>query len=94
MSDKQILSVAIVENGLCYCFDDNLCHYHEEIDSKTQRILSLHSALGEKTRRVEELEGFLKYFLSQEHMTFMECSQAEDLWSRAKALEGRKGGQT
>lgn len=27
---------------------------------------------------------FIEYFLGQERMTFMECSQAEDLWCRAK----------
>lgn len=30
------------------------------------------------------LLSFIEYFLNQERMTFMECSQAEDLWSRAK----------
>jgi hypothetical protein len=35
---------------------------------------------------VKTLVGFIEYFLSQKQMTFMECSQAEDLWYRAKEV--------
>lgn len=52
---RQSLSLKIVEIGLCYCSDDNPCHYHKELDDKNEEIARLKAEIAKRRDLIKRL---------------------------------------
>lgn len=89
---KQPLNIALVEYGLCCCFDENSCHYHNELDGLHTQLSQLQERNGEHvadTKKRQEIAVGLNMTIADLEKRNKEWIEDRDRWiERYKKLQG------